>query len=246
MAFEVIPALDLLDGKAVRLRQGRYDEVTVYDEHPHVLAADWSGRVRRLHVVDLDGAKGGKPQQRVLVRKVVASFGAGVQVGGGIRNMATVNAYFDLGVERVVLGTAAVRDPELVQQAAEAYPKRIVVAVDARNGNVATDGWMDQSTTRAIDVVRSMAAFGLAAVLYTDIDRDGTEVGPNVDATALLAKDGGIPVIASGGVGTLDHLAVLAKAGPRVVGAIVGRALHEKRFTLEDAIAAASGRAPGR
>ncbi|HEX6278242.1 MAG TPA: 1-(5-phosphoribosyl)-5-[(5-phosphoribosylamino)methylideneamino]imidazole-4-carboxamide isomerase [Polyangiaceae bacterium] len=246
MAFEVIPALDLLDGKAVRLRQGRYDEVTVYDEHPHVLAADWSGRVRRLHVVDLDGAKGGKPQQRILVRKVVASFGAGVQVGGGIRSMATVNAYFDLGVDRVVLGTAAIRDPDLVQEAAEAYPNRIVVAVDARNGNVATDGWMDQSTTRAIDVVRSMAKFGLAAVLYTDIDRDGTEVGPNVDATALLAKDGGVSVIASGGVGTLEHLAVLSKAGPRVVGAIVGRALHEKRFTLEDAIAAASGRAPGR
>jgi phosphoribosylformimino-5-aminoimidazole carboxamide ribotide isomerase len=245
--MEVIPALDLLDGKAVRLRQGKYDEVTVYDEHPHVLAAEWSGRVRRVHVVDLDGARGGRPQQRILVRKVVASFGAGVQVGGGVRSMAAVNAYFDLGVERVVLGTAAIRDPDLVREAAEAYPRRIVVAVDARDGNVATDGWVDQSGQRATDVVRSLAKLGLAAVLYTDIDRDGTEVGPNVDATASLARETGVPVIASGGVGTLEHLAALAKAGPGVVGAIVGRALHEKRFTLEDATAAAAtGRAPAR
>jgi phosphoribosylformimino-5-aminoimidazole carboxamide ribotide isomerase len=243
--MEVIPAIDLLDGKAVRLRQGRYEEVTVYDEHPHVLAAEWSGRVRRVHVVDLDGAKAGRPVQRVLVRKVVASFGAGIQVGGGVRSMAAVDAYFDLGVERVVLGTAAIRDPDLVLAAAEAYPRRIVVAVDARNGNVATDGWTDQSEQRAIDVVQALAGRGLAAVLYTDIERDGTEVGPNVEATAALARDGGVPVIASGGVGKLEHLGALAQAETKIVGAIVGRALHEKRFTLEQAIQAANGE-PGR
>jgi len=237
--MEVIPAIDLLDGKAVRLRQGRYEEVTVYDEHPHVLAAEWSGRVRRVHVVDLDGAKAGRPVQRVLVRKVVASFGAGIQFGGGVRTMAAVDAYFDLGVERVVLGTAAIRDPELVHQAAAAYPGRIVVAVDARDGNVATNGWTDQSERRAIDVVRELAGHGLAAVLYTDIERDGTEVGPNVEATAMLARDGSIPVIASGGVGQLEHITALT-AEPRIVGAIVGRALHEKRFTLEQAIQAAN------
>ena len=240
--MEVIPALDLLDGKAVRLRQGRYDEVTVYDEQPHILAAEWSGRVRRVHVVDLDGAKHGRPVQRVLVRKVVASFGAGVQVGGGVRSMSAVDQYFDLGVERVVLGTAAIRDPELVQQAAAAYPGRIIVALDARNGKVATDGWLDQSERRAIDVVREIAALGLAAVLYTDIDRDGTEVGPNVEATASLGNEGGVPVIASGGVGKLEHIQALSQAGPKVVGAIVGRAMHERRFTLEEAIAAASAR----
>ncbi len=240
--MEVIPALDLLDGKAVRLRQGRYDEVTVYDEQPNVLAAEWSGRVPRVHVVDLEGAKEGRPVQRALVRKVVASFGAGVQVGGGVRSMASVDQYFDLGVERVVLGTAAIRDPELVQAAAASYPGRIIVAVDARNGNVATDGWLDQSERRALDVVREIASLGLAAVLYTDIDRDGTEVGPNVDATATLARDGGVPVIASGGVGKLAHLTALSQAGPTVIGAIVGRALHERRFSLEEAITAASGR----
>jgi phosphoribosylformimino-5-aminoimidazole carboxamide ribotide isomerase len=242
--MEVIPALDLLDGKAVRLRQGRYDEVTVYDEQPHIVAAEWSGRVRRVHVVDLDGAKQGKPVQRVLVRKVVASFGAGVQVGGGVRSMAAVDQYFDLGVERVVLGTAAIRDPELVQAAAAAYPGRIIVALDARNGNVATDGWIDQSERRATDVVREIASLGLAAVLYTDIDRDGTEVGPNVEATANLATEGGVPVIASGGVGKVEHLLALAQAGPKVVGAIVGRALHERRFSLEEAITAAGRRSP--
>jgi phosphoribosylformimino-5-aminoimidazole carboxamide ribotide isomerase len=236
--MEVIPAIDLLDGKAVRLRQGRYEDVTVYDEHPHVLAGEWSGRVRRVHVVDLDGAKAGRPVQRILVRKVVAAFGAGIQVGGGVRSMAAVDAYFDLGVDRVVLGTAAVRDPDLVRAAAEAYPGRIIVAVDARNGNVATDGWLDQSERRAIDLVRELAGLGLAAVLYTDIERDGTEVGPNVEATAGLARDGGVPVIASGGVGKLEHLRTLAGAGERIVGAIVGRALHEKRFTLEQAIEA--------
>jgi phosphoribosylformimino-5-aminoimidazole carboxamide ribotide isomerase len=236
--MEVIPAIDLLDGKAVRLRQGRYEDVTVYDEHPHVLAGEWSGRVSRVHVVDLDGAKSGRPVQRILVRKVVAAFGAGIQVGGGVRSMSAVDAYFDLGVDRVVLGTAAVRDPDLVRAAAEAYPGRIIVAVDARNGNVATDGWLDQSERRAIDLVRELAGLGLAAVLYTDIDRDGTEVGPNVEATAGLARDGGVPVIASGGVGKLEHLRALAGAGERIVGAIVGRALHEKRFTLEQAIEA--------
>ncbi len=241
--MDVIPAVDILGGKAVRLRQGRYEDVTVYDDHPEVVAAEWSGRVRRVHVVDLDGAKAGRPVQRILVRRVVAAFGAGVQVGGGVRSMAAVDAYFDLGVERVVIGTAAIRDPELVHAAAAAYPGRLIVAVDAREGNVATDGWTDQSTRRAIDVVRELGQLGLAAVLYTDIDRDGTEVGPNVEATAALARDGGVPVIASGGVGKVAHIEALAAAGPGIVGAIVGRALHEKRFSLEEAIAATR---PGR
>ncbi|HUF76147.1 MAG TPA: 1-(5-phosphoribosyl)-5-[(5-phosphoribosylamino)methylideneamino]imidazole-4-carboxamide isomerase [Longimicrobiales bacterium] len=236
--MDVIPAVDILGGKAVRLRQGKYDEVTVYDDRPELVAAEWAGRVRRVHVVDLDGAKAGRPIQRVLVRKVVAAFGAGVQVGGGVRSMAAVDSYFELGVERVVLGTAAIRDPELVQAAAEAYPGRVIVAVDARNGNVATDGWLDQSEKRAIDVIKQIAPLGLAAVLYTDIDRDGTEVGPNVEATAMLAREGGVPVIASGGVGKLAHIEALAESGEGVVGAIVGRALHEKRFTLEEAIQA--------
>jgi len=240
--MEVIPAIDLLEGKAVRLRQGRYDEVTTYSHQPHVLAAGWSGRVKRLHVVDLEGARAGRPVQGQLVRRIVASFGSGVQVGGGVRTMEAVDAYFALGVDRVVLGTAAVRDPDLVRQAGKAYPGRVIVAVDARAGLVATDGWLDQSERRAIDVVREFAGLGLAAVLYTDIERDGTEAGPNVSETALLAQEGGVPVIASGGVGKLEHLTALAQAEARIVGAILGRALHEKRFSLEEAIAAARAR----
>ncbi len=235
--MDLIPAIDLLDGKAVRLRQGRYEEATVYDVDPPVLAAEWSGRVRRLHVVDLEGARDGKPVQKALVRKVVASFGAGVQIGGGVRSMDAVNGYFELGVERVVLGTAAIDNPKLVEEAATAYPGRIIVAVDARNGLVATAGWLSQSERRAIDVVREFAKHGLAAVLYTDIERDGTEVGPNVKATVELARDGGVPVIASGGVGELAHVRAIARESG-IAGMIVGRALHEKRFSLEDAIAA--------
>jgi phosphoribosylformimino-5-aminoimidazole carboxamide ribotide isomerase len=235
--MDLIPAIDLLDGKAVRLRQGRYEEATIYDELPDALAADWSGRVRRLHVVDLEGARDGKPVQKALVRKVVAAFGAGVQIGGGVRSMDAVNGYFELGVDRVVLGTAAIDNPKLVEEAAAAYPGRIIVAVDARNGFVATAGWLSQSERRAIDVVREFAKHGLAAVLYTDIERDGTEVGPNVKATVELARDGGVPVIASGGVGQLSHVRAIARE-TGIAGMIVGRALHEKRFSLEDAIAA--------
>jgi phosphoribosylformimino-5-aminoimidazole carboxamide ribotide isomerase len=234
--MQVIPAIDLLGGKAVRLRQGRYEDVTVYDDNPPVLASSWSGRVERLHVVDLDGARDGRAAQWDLVRRVVAAFGAGVQVGGGVRTLAVVDSYFRLGVDRVVLGTAAVRDPDLVMQAAKAYPDRIVVALDARDGVVATDAWRDSSGIRAVDVVKDLAKLPLAAVLYTDIDRDGMEVGPNVAETARLAEDGGLPVIASGGVGTLDHVRTLAQAGKGIVGAIVGRALHERRFTLEQAV----------
>jgi phosphoribosylformimino-5-aminoimidazole carboxamide ribotide isomerase len=241
--MEIIPAIDLLEGKAVRLRQGRYEEVTVYSDNPPVLAAGWSGRVKRVHVVDLEGARAGKPVQGELVRRIVAAFGSGVQVGGGVRSMAAVDAYFALGVDRVVLGTAALRDPALVRTAAQAYPGRVIVAVDARGGRVATDGWLDQSEKLALELVRELADSGLAAVLYTDIERDGTEVGPNVPETANLARDGGLPVIASGGVGKLEHLSALAQ-NPGIVGAILGKALHEKRFSLEDAANAASGKPP--
>jgi phosphoribosylformimino-5-aminoimidazole carboxamide ribotide isomerase len=240
--MELIPSIDLLSGKVVRLRQGRYDDVTVYAEDPVRLAASWSGQVPRLHIVDLDGARDGRDAQRDLVRALVESFGTGVQVGGGIRSLQAVQRYCELGVSRVVMGTAAIRDPALVREAAEAYPGQIVIAVDARGGWVATDGWNNVSDRRASDVVREFADLPLAGVLYTDIERDGMEVGPNIAETARLADDGGLPVIASGGVGTLEHLAALSRTTSKIVGAIVGRALHEQRFSLADAVAAASGR----
>lgn len=241
--MEVIPAIDLLDGKAVRLLKGRYEDVTVYHDNPPVLAAGWSGHVKRLHVVDLEGARAGHAVQKDLVIRLVKSFGSGVQVGGGVRSLDAVKSYFDLGVERVVLGTAALKQPELIEQAALAYPGRVIIAVDARDGKVATGGWLEQSERLATDLVRELSKHRLAAALYTDIDRDGTEVGPNVDATARLARETGAAVIASGGVGTLGHLAALAAAGAGIVGAIVGRALHEGRFSLDDAVRAAKSHA---
>jgi phosphoribosylformimino-5-aminoimidazole carboxamide ribotide isomerase len=238
-SMELIPAIDLLAGKAVRLRQGRYDDVTVYSDDPAALARSWAGTVRRLHVVDLEGARAGKPMQRELVSAIVAAFGPGVQVGGGVRSLETLEAYFALGVERVVLGTAAIRDPGLVRSAAERYPDRVILAVDARGGFVATDGWLERSERTAVDLVRELASSPIAAVLYTDIERDGTEVGPNVSETARLAEETKCAVIASGGVGTLEHLRALSRAHPGIVGAIVGRAIHEGRFTLEQGCEAA-------
>ena len=243
--MQVIAAIDLLEGKAVRLRQGRYDEVTVYADDPVAVAAEWRGRTPRLHLIDLEGARAGRPVQAELVRRVVECFGSGVQVGGGVRDIGALEAYFELGAERVVLGTAAIRDPEFVSAACERHPERVIVGLDAKRGWVATDGWLDVSTRRAIDMIRDYRDSRIAAVLYTDIERDGTEVGPNIQATRELAEEGRVPVIASGGVGTLEHLRQLALAGavadaPGIVGAIVGRALHERRFTLEQAVQSAT------
>lgn len=240
--MDLIPAIDLLEGKAVRLRQGRYDEVTRYSDAPAELARSWAGRAPRLHVVDLEGARKGEPVERELVHRIVKSFGSGVQVGGGVRSIEAVHACFDLGVERVVLGTAAIRNRALVELAAITYPGRVIVAVDAHAGFVATDGWLETSKVLAIDLVSELKALPIAAVLYTDIERDGTEVGPNLTETARLARETGVPVIASGGVGSLEHLRALSCAESGIVGAIVGRALHEGRFSLEAALeAVASG-----
>jgi len=236
----VLPAIDLLDGKAVRLHQGRYDQVTVYSEDPAALAASIRGKVPRLHVVDLEGARRGRAAQRELVVRIVEAFGPGVQTGGGVRDMAAVESYFELGVERVVLGTAAVRSPELVREAAQRFPGRIVVALDAKDGMVALEGWEEVSTLRALDLAKSLEDLPIAAFLYTDVARDGTQTGPNLVTTAELGRATRIPVLASGGVGSLEHLRALARLSG-IEGAIVGRALYEKSFTLDEAIRAAEG-----
>jgi phosphoribosylformimino-5-aminoimidazole carboxamide ribotide isomerase len=237
--MQLWPAIDLFRGQAVRLHQGDYDKVTVYHADPVAHAASWRGVAKHLHVVDLEGARAGKAAQLALVRAIVQAFGPGVEVGGGVRDRATIETYFELGAERVVLGTAAIRDPELVRAAATAHPGRIVLALDAKDGLVATDGWLAVSTRRAGEVVRELAELPLAAILYTDILRDGTRVGPNFEATARLAEEGGLPVLASGGVATLDDLKKLAGYSG-IAGAIVGRALYEHVFTLEQAVAIAA------
>jgi phosphoribosylformimino-5-aminoimidazole carboxamide ribotide isomerase len=240
--MQIIPSIDLWEGQVVRLRQGRYDEVTVYAEDPVALARRWRGTAERLHIVDLAGAKQGRAVQTELIERIVEAFGPGVQVGGGVRSLDTLNGYFELGVERVVLGTAAVNDPGLVRSATESFPDRVILALDAKGGYVATKGWVSVSGHRAVDLARSYRQHRLAALLYTDIERDGTEGGPNVGATAALAADSGLPVIASGGVGTLEHLRQLARASRAgnggICGVVLGRALHEQRFSLHEAIAA--------
>jgi phosphoribosylformimino-5-aminoimidazole carboxamide ribotide isomerase len=235
----VIPAIDLLGGKAVRLHQGRYDQVTVYDDEPAARAQRWRGVASRLHVVDLEGAKAGHAVQREGVAKVIAAFGPGVQVGGGVRTREAFESYRALGADRIVLGSAAVREPELVTSLAREHPGVVILAVDASDGLVVIEGWTRASAVTALELARSFAKVPLAAILYTDVARDGTRSGPNVDATAELAEGTGLPVIASGGVGTLDDLRTLAARG--VFACIVGRALYENRFTMEQANLAASG-----
>ncbi len=239
--MDLIPAIDLLEGKAVRLLRGDYAKVTVYHDEPAELAAEWRASVARLHVVDLEGSRDGKPVQLALITRLVKAFGRGVQVGGGVRSLETLRAYFDAGVERVVLGTVAITQPDLVAAAASEFPGRVILAVDARNGFVATQGWKDQSEVRALNIVHRHRAQALAAVLYTDIERDGTEVGPNIQETATLAREGGVPVMVSGGVGTLAHLRALVATGVPFSGVIVGRAIHEKRFNLAEALQALAG-----
>ena len=236
--MQLIPAIDLLNGRVVRLRQGRYDDVTTYSASPEEIAAAWRGKVECLHVVDLQGARRGVRQEAQTIRAIVGSFGAGVQVGGGVRSLEVIREYFALGVERVVLGTAAISDPALVSRAAGEFPQRIVVAVDARGGIVTTDGWERSSGRTATELVRELDTLPLAAVLYTDVERDGMEVGPNVAETSKLALATRTPVIASGGVGSLEHLTALARAPGPIAAVVVGRALHEERFSLDEAVSA--------
>ena len=233
----VVPAIDLLGGKAVRLHQGRYDEVTVYDEDPAGRARGWRGKVPLLHVVDLEGARAGAPVQAALVEEIVEAFGTGVEVGGGVRSRESFEAYLALGASRIVLGSAAVHDLGLVRALASEHPGVVVVAVDARDGQVAVNGWTEVTRVRAVDLVASLADTPLAGILYTDVARDGTGAGPNIDATAELAASAHVPVIASGGVGSLDHLRQLASRG--VAACIVGKAIYAGAFTLEEAVAAA-------
>jgi phosphoribosylformimino-5-aminoimidazole carboxamide ribotide isomerase len=228
-AFELIPAIDLLEGRCVRLAQGRYDEATVYGEDPGAVAKEFvSHPITRLHVVDLDGAKAGRPRNGVAIRSITAAVGeVPVQLGGGIRTLGDVESSFDAGVERVILGTVALRDPALVKEAAKRFPGRVAVGIDARDGRVAVEGWLEASEASAAEVALRFEDAGVAAIIYTDIARDGMGTGPNLDATVTLAERLTIPVIASGGVGSdedVDRAAALADRG--IAGIIVGRAIY--------------------
>ena len=234
--FELIPAIDLLGGKCVRLTQGDYAAATEYDADPGAVAARFAAhRIQRLHVVDLDGAKRGEPVNTTAVRAILdATRGVPLELGGGIRTLAGVETWLGLGVERAILGTAALRDPALVRDAAKRFPGRIGVGIDARGGKVAVQGWLETSETDALTLARRFEDAGVAAIIYTDIARDGTGAGVNLAETVALARAISIPVIASGGVGSLDDVRAARASG--VAGLIVGRALYTGAVDLTRAM----------
>ena len=234
----VLPAIDLMEGRAVRLTQGDRARRTVYDAVPAQLVERFAkAGARTIHVVDLDGAFAGAPMQLATITALVAvahEHGATIEVGGGMRTAASVETTLAAGADAVVVGTLALREPEATADLCARHPGRIVVAADARDGRVAIDGWREDAGTSAVDLARTAERWGAAAVLYTDVARDGLQGGPAVQATAALQSAVAIPVYASGGVGTLDHLAQCRAAGIR--GVVVGRALYEGAFTIEQAL----------
>jgi phosphoribosylformimino-5-aminoimidazole carboxamide ribotide isomerase len=233
------PAIDIRGGQAVRLLEGDYARETIYDADPVDAARRWAGEgAEFLHVVDLDGAKAGKPQNLDAIARIAAAVECPIQVGGGLRNAEAVQQTLDAGAERVVIGTAALKDPEFLDAMIAAHGDRVVVSVDARAGKVALEGWTESGRETAVDVVAALGDRGVARFLCTAIEVDGTMEGPAIDQLGEIAAATGSKIIASGGVGTLDHLASLSSSIPTLDGAIVGRALYEQRFTVAEAIAA--------
>ncbi len=231
----IIPAIDLKDGQCVRLKQGRMDESTVFSADPVAMAEHWLDQgARRLHLVDLNGAFAGEPQHATIVRAITRRFpDLPVQIGGGIRTLSTIESYLQAGVQWVIIGTQALRDPDFVRQACQAFPGHIMVGIDAHNGMVATEGWAQVSQTPARDLAIEFREAGISALIYTDISRDGMMQGVNVPATAQLARDSGLPVIASGGISALSDIeALLTERLSGIIGAISGRALYEGQLNL--------------
>ncbi len=234
----LFPAIDLKDGNCVRLEKGDLERETVFNTDPAAQARAFADQgFTWLHMVDLNGAVEGRPVNGEVVEAVLAAVELPIQLGGGIRSMDQIDAWLNAGVRRVILGTIALTDPQLVRAACARYPDQIVVGIDARGGRVATDGWTKTSETDAIDLARAFENAGVAAIVYTDIDRDGVLTGPNVEATAALARAVETPVIASGGVSSLDDLAALkAVAGDGIEGVISGRAIYDGRIQPEAAL----------
>jgi phosphoribosylformimino-5-aminoimidazole carboxamide ribotide isomerase len=244
----IIPAIDLKDGKCVRLLQGRMQDETVYSDDPEAVARRWAeAGAQLLHVVDLDAAIQGRPRNQDCIRRIIRAAGVQVQVGGGMRDMRAVDACLGMGAHRVVIGTAAAQNLGFVRDLCRVHPQRIAVGIDSRQGRVATHGWTRTTDIPAVDLGRQVQEAGAAAIIFTDIHRDGMQTGPNIAETRRLAESVHLPVIASGGVGTLEHVrALLPLEALGVVGVITGKALYTGSLRFEEALALSSEKAdPG-
>ena len=241
MGFSLYPAIDLKGGQVVRLKRGEMDQATIYADDPAAQARSFiEAGFAWVHMVDLDGAFAGKPANAAAVRAIIAAVpGAKLQLGGGIRAMETAEAWLAAGVSRIILGSAAVKDPDFARAACRAFPGRVALGIDARDGMVATEGWAETSDVSANDLARRFEDSGAAAVIYTDIARDGMLTGVNVAATAALARAVRLPVIASGGVAGVEDIVALRAEGAGIEGAILGRALYDGRIEPKVALAAA-------
>lgn len=232
----IFPAIDLKDGQCVRLFKGDMNASTVYNDNPAAQAkAFQDAGFKWLHLVDLNGAIEGRSVNAMVVNDILHELTIPVQLGGGIRNMAAIDRWIASGVSRIILGTIAVREPQLVKDACKKYPGKIAVGIDARDGKVAVSGWVEESTMDAIDLAKQFVDVGVAAIIFTDIDRDGTGSGPNVEATQKLAASVPIPVIASGGVGSIDHVKMIK--GANLHGVVIGRALYDGSVDAKEALA---------
>jgi len=239
----VIPAIDLKEGKCVRLEQGLMDKDTVFNDNPAAQARAWQDQgAEMLHIVDLDGAFAGQPKNRAAIEAIVGAITIPSQLGGGIRDIETIEAYLSLGLSRVIIGTAAQRNPELVREACARFPGRIVVGIDAKNGMVAVQGWAEVTDITAVDLARKFEGFGVSAIIYTDISRDGMLQGPNLEATKSLAEAVSIPIIASGGVSSLKDIQNLMDIeASGVTGVITGKAVYTGAIRLSEAVALTKG-----
>ena len=241
----LFPAIDLKDGQCVRLKQGEMAEATVFNTDPGAQGAEFEEQgFAWVHVVDLNGAFEGKPVNGSAVSQILAAVSIPIQLGGGIRNMEIASYWIEQGVSRIILGTAAVRDPDFVKQAASAFPGKVAVGLDARDGMVAVEGWAEATTLSVLDVARRFEDAGVAAIIYTDIARDGVLKGLNLEATLALAEAVSVPVIASGGLSSMDDITALAEPRCQILeGAITGRALYDGRIDPEAALAMLKGAA---
>ncbi len=234
----IIPALDLKDGRCVRLSQGRMDQESVYSEDPVQMAKHWESKgAERLHVVDLNGAVVGRPFHKSLIKEITQSIHIPIEVGGGIRNLETIEFYLHSGVKWAILGTAALHSRHLIEEACQRFPGRVILGIDAKGGRVAIQGWKEEVSLGAIDLARQFEGMGVSAIIFTDIERDGMETGLNSEMTRMLAQSTSIPVIASGGVSRIEDIEQLMELETDgVIGVIVGRALYKGRLDLEEAI----------